>query len=181
MTTLDQSALSRIRGACRLAGLRLDQAELGALVSRSQFDELVERALAVVEASEVMAAAQQAMLQDRLVDPEARRDFSIALNGLLYGKRSLEQRFDHFVGLLYALDLGTWPLATVWPFLRYPDRFLMVDAGWWPAAADAGPDWSRYRASQRQAHAARQALGAADLVPVYLAGLASPSSRPSPG
>jgi len=152
-----------LNAASELAALRLAQSALGPMISRGQFDRIAEHVRDVAAATQLLAPEDLARLEGVLDDEAMRRDFSIALNGLLHGKRSLEERFKHWLTVLAQQSMASWPMATIWPFLLHPQRYCPV----FPAQSQnhaenadfdlsAQPTWPAYVASQRLAHQLRK-------------------------
>ncbi|MEN1726977.1 MAG: hypothetical protein AAGJ52_00930 [Pseudomonadota bacterium] len=170
--TLTRPALIK---ACNLARLRLDAQALGPMISRSQFDRVADHLLELLSVAELVPAQDLEDLRTELADEVGRRDLAIAINGLLHGKRSMEERFKHALGVFAHWGLARWPLLTVWSFLLHPDRYLLVDREGLiaqdPAAGDLPeqPDWTSYCLSQRIGLKLKKAHGAEDLIDVVLA------------
>ncbi|TVQ41437.1 MAG: hypothetical protein EA370_02020 [Wenzhouxiangella sp.] len=169
---------SRLHAAFELTALRLGQPVLGPMISRGQFDRIAEHVREVLAASRMLPDEDKDLLSKALDDDSARKEFAIALNGLLHGKRSMEERFGHWMGVLSRHGLATWPIATIWPFLLHPQRYFPI----FPAvfngqltdaeatvAPGAAPDWSGYVASQRLAHQLRKARAMDSLLDLYQA------------
>lgn len=168
------STVSSLNEACELASLRLAQPVLGPMISRGQFERIAEQVREVAAASELLTPEDLICLERALEDETARKDFAIALNGLLHGKRSLEERFKHWLTVLSGQSMASWPMATLWPFLIHPQRYFPV----FPAPLkdhadaaeldlDAPPTWPAYVASQRLAHQLRKSrnlVSFADLI-----------------
>ncbi|MCH8477071.1 MAG: hypothetical protein LAT56_03905 [Wenzhouxiangella sp.] len=153
------SSGSRNNAASELASLRLAQPALGPMISRGQFDRIAEHVREVAVAAELLAVTDMARLEHVLSDEAMCKYFAIALNGLLHGKRSLEERFGHWLGVLAAQSMASWPMATIWPFLLHPQRYFPVFPDQLKIHADsagldlsAQPTWPAYVASQRLAH-----------------------------
>lgn len=165
---------SRLLAACELAALRLGQPALGPMISRGQFDRIAEHVAEVSAACALLSTEEDRALAAVLHNEESGKEFAIALNALLHGKRSLEERFVHWIGMLSRHGLATWPVATMWPFLLYPDRYFPVFPDWFSKIAVDGavdlarpPDWAGYVASQRLAHAARKNRGLDSLLDLW--------------
>jgi len=162
---------------CNLARLRLSSEALGPMISRSQFDRVAEHLLEVLSVTELLPPQDFEALETELADEVARRDLAIAINGLLHGKRSMEERFKHALGVFVHWGLARWPLLTVWPFLLYPDRYLPVRPDSLETLAarhdlalhlPQSPDWPAYQASQRCGHRLKREAGLADLIELVL-------------
>jgi hypothetical protein len=131
------------------------------MISRSQFDRVAEHLLDVLSVTELLPPQDFEALETELADEVARRDLAIAINGLLHGKRSMEERFKHALGVFAHWGLARWPLLTVWPFLLHPDRYALIH---WEVLLSLArqhgheidlpdtPDWPAFQTSQRLAH-----------------------------
>ena len=66
------------------------------LLASENYAEISKRALKVVNATNLIFPNEKMSLKDGLADPQAQRQFGIALHTLLYGDVLLEQRFVGF-------------------------------------------------------------------------------------
>ena len=179
MTTPLPLSREAILKACDLARLRLASEALGPMISRSQFDRVAEHLLEVLSVTELLSPQDLEALETELADEVGRRDLAIAINGLLHGKRAMEERFKHALGVFAHWGLARWPLLTVWPFLLHPDRYLLVRRDRLAALAPEAerlpeqPDWAGFCASQRIGQSLRRQRQAEDLVDVVLDAAAS--------
>ena len=169
------AALNRetIVKACNLAQLRLDAQALGPMVSRSQFDRIADHFIEVLSAADLLPPKDFDDLRTALDDEVARRDLSIAVNGLLHGKRSMEERFKHALGVFAHWNLARWSLMTVWSFLRYPDRYLLINSSSSLTSASqkplpTKPDWPSFCRSQQGGLKIKKQLDAEDLIEVVI-------------
>ena len=52
--------------------------------------------------------------------------FAKSLFDLLYGKDKFEERFNRYCDILYSLKVGSWPLATFFLFIIFPNEHMMM-------------------------------------------------------
>jgi hypothetical protein len=178
MTAISNPQLkAQLIAALDLAELRLGHAVLGPMISRNQFERITEHALETLRATAILPPDRLDELEKVLEDESCRKSFGIALNGLLHGKRGMQERFEHWIDVLKSLDIATWSMATIWPFLLFPDRFLVIDETLLTEALGghgesfelpATLDWEGYRDSQRLAHQLKTRFGASDMLDLYL-------------
>jgi len=120
------------------------------LISKSEFALIAERLKDIVESDERIPPDDRDRFLAALEDEDARRDLAIAINGLLHGKRMMEERFKHCLSVFRRLDLDTWPLISVWLAALHPGRYFVIDSDF---ASEAGLslDWPGFCQSQRAA------------------------------
>lgn len=109
-----------------LARQRLDETELRQLLADGRADEVCDRAMKIVNASNLIHQIEKMKLSDGLKNTEAQVAFATALAELLYGSGSDERRFTHFADVLEAMGAEKWTIATYFPFLLSPDRHMFL-------------------------------------------------------
>jgi len=152
--THENSANSTAIDAPDLVQLRLDAQVLGPMISRSQFDRVADHFKEVLDHEDGVPSQDREHFVAALSDDEARRDLAIAINGLLHGKRGMQERFDHCLATLQRFDLATWPLLTVWLAALHPGRYHLI-GGDTAVSAGLTLNWSGFCQSQRVASSDR--------------------------
>ncbi|AKS40447.1 hypothetical protein [Wenzhouxiangella marina] len=190
MSSTDPSTIASAPGrddliaACELARLRLGLEAFPPMVSRNQYDRIGEQLFEVLDRAPLLSAEDRAALEKGFADEMGQRELSIAINGVMHGKRAMEERFKHLLHVFAHYGLTGWPLATLWLFLAFPDRFVMIEpVGFARLLAEhapdqalpTAPDWAAYQHSQRLAHSLKANLAARDPVDLVLAQIASPT------
>lgn len=111
--------------AHRLAAELLAEAELHRLLSRD-VDDIVQRALRVVNATNLIFPNEKMSLRDGLSEAAQRKPFAQALFEFLHGSGPLERRFTGFVAILGAIGAAKWTIASYFPFLYSPADYVFL-------------------------------------------------------
>lgn len=105
---------------------QLSQAHFKTFMDASQFKEITQHALAVIDATEMLSHFEAAGLKKALTGDLPQRAFGEALYGLLYGEGEPEARFNAFVETLKTMNSAKWPIATYFPFMAEPTKHLVL-------------------------------------------------------
>lgn len=100
----------------------LDPAQLEALLQQDEADTVHSRAVEVLRGTDLVSASQVELLQS--LNDEQRAVFARALFELLFGRESFDARFDALVESIG--EACSWPLATVFLALVYPNQHVCV-------------------------------------------------------
>jgi hypothetical protein len=109
----------------------LDRPTFKNLLDSRSYAEIVSRASRVVIPVNLVSKFEKAALHDGLATPENAKTFSVALFEFLYGKGPDQSRFTGFVETLESLPqpkttTTKWTIATIFPFVARPDRYLFL-------------------------------------------------------
>lgn len=88
--------------------------------------EIARRALKVVNATNLIFPNEKMALKDGLVGAAGQESFTRALRGLLFGEEPLQGRFEVFARVLESIGAAKWTIASYFPFIMHPDRFMFV-------------------------------------------------------
>lgn len=150
---IEQERDYKVEASTLCQGL-LGQAELARLIEGRHEDEVVIRALRVLNATNLVFPNEKMSLRDGLRDRESGLAFARSLGDLLYGGGEPNVRFDSFAELLHQIGAAKWTIATYYPFLRFPEQFMFLKPLVTCAAADrcgfdisyrADLNWPTYR------------------------------------
>ncbi len=139
---------------------------LPSLVDREAFDEVVARSLRVVNKSNLIYPNEKMAFRDGLT-PSTTARFSLALHDLLYGSADEQHRFGAWTNVLLDMNAAKWTIATYFPFLGDPDRYMFCKPMVTQAAADVCTfelnyrpelNWLTYRSVQQFAAVLRQEI-----------------------
>jgi hypothetical protein len=146
-------------------------------------DALVDAALQIDAATNLVSPFEKAALRDGLKDPQGALRFFGALSALVDAGAPTEGHFEALAQAVEALPAGrgkvfTWPIVTMFPFLACPDRHLFVK----PVATrneahrlrhdlayDPAPNWATYASALSMAaklQAELSSLGCRDMIDV---------------
>src|SRR2546428_2618192 len=107
----------------------LSEDEVTRLLSQGSPDEVIHRALRVVNATNLIFPNEKMALRDGLVADDNRARFAHALFQLLHGAGPLEPRFLSFCAVLEAIEAAKWPIASYFPFLYEPATHVFLKPG----------------------------------------------------
>lgn len=102
--------------------------ELKALHKAENYEEITERALKVLDGTDLVTGAEVKLLKK--MQPPRRRSFGKAVFELLHGDGAFDLRFERFVAELNTAlpkkKQPSWQLATTLPALMYPETHICV-------------------------------------------------------
>lgn len=130
--------------AHELAVLELSAARLGAALAAGHFDDIVNAALHVLNATNLVFPNEKMALSDGLDSPAAREKFSRRLVDLLHGSESYQVRFEAFADFLLEVNAAKWTGATYFPFILCPRDHMFLKPEVTQKAADAYGFWLAY-------------------------------------
>jgi hypothetical protein len=98
-----------------LAQELLGKAAFDSLIGNGDFEEIVKRALRVVNATNLVFPNEKMSLKDGLVRAENQNEFSKSLSSLLYSEDNFKER-----------DSAKWTTATYFLFIIQPEKYMFV-------------------------------------------------------
>ena len=104
----------------------LSKEEFFALLSDEAYSEVAKRSLKLLNATNLVFPNEKMALKDGLSDQTSQMEFSNTLFELLYGEDELKQRFTAFSTALDNMNAGKWTIATYFPFMASPDKYMFV-------------------------------------------------------
>ena len=103
------------------------------LLAADNVEELVRRAQSVEARSNLLSVPEKNAFRESLAEQAAAQAFFRKLFDLLASAEISEEHFNSYVGILdspHFLENGrnsaTWPIATLFPFLAQPERFIFL-------------------------------------------------------
>jgi len=114
----------------------LNQESFNELLEANNYDEIVIRALKVVNKFKLFVPNEKMSLKDGLVEAEAKERFSLSLYNLLYSTDDLEMRFKGWISTLQAIGADKWTTATYFLFVIFPDKYMFIKPTVTQAVAD---------------------------------------------
>ena len=96
------------------------------LLDASEYDEVVKRALHVVNKTNLIFPNEKMALKDGLKDEKKKRQFSEKLYELLYGAGELRPRFEAFARHLEDIGAAKWTIVSYFLFIAFPDRYIFL-------------------------------------------------------
>ena len=96
------------------------------LLESGNFDEIVRRALQVVNKTNLIFPNEKMRLRDGLKTPAQVQFFAERLFDLLYGAGEFRKRFEDFAACLEEIEAAKWTTMTYFPFLAFPDEHMFL-------------------------------------------------------
>ncbi|MBN1882472.1 MAG: DUF3553 domain-containing protein [Deltaproteobacteria bacterium] len=109
-----------------LAQKLLEKGEYSLLLKDQDYEEIVKRALKIVNATNLIFPNEKMSLRDGLENFDAKKEFSEVLYLLLYDEGELEGRFNRFARMLEKINAAKWTTATYFPFIMFPENYMFV-------------------------------------------------------
>jgi hypothetical protein len=128
----------------------LGREEHRALLGREDYAEVARRAVTIESRTNLLFSFEKMALRDAVKPPAGARAFAEGLYEFLYGRASLETRFERWCEVIAGLPrrqtrVLTWPLMTIFGFLAEPEtHFFLKPMVTRTAATEYGFDF-RYR------------------------------------
>ncbi len=109
----------------------LGQPEYSRLLKAGDFEEIAARAVRLESRTNLLFSFEKMALRDAVKGAEGARRFAEGLFGYVYGKGTLEDRFDAWVSTVSRLPrrqtrVLTWPVVTVFGFLGNPQVHMFL-------------------------------------------------------
>ena len=158
--------------AHHLAQKTICRSELARLLSTGDFPEMSRRLRRVSNATNLIFPNEKMSLKNGIETPASQETFTKSAFDLLYGDDDLKVRFERYVEVLEGIGAAKWTIATFFPFIVYPDRYMFLKPSVTKNAADISgfeinyrPDlnWHTYESALAYANYLREEL--VDLAP----------------
>ncbi len=121
--------------AIAMAQKLLAKSELDRLLGAGAIAEIMANVRAIQKVATGLLHPLGDIIPFNKMPTEKDRAFAEALRELLHGSGAYEARFDKFVATLADAQLATWPLATVFPALVYPNEHTFVKPSYYEKQA----------------------------------------------
>jgi hypothetical protein len=109
----------------------LDAQSFRKLLARGEYRQIADTALRIESRTNLLFSFEKMALRDALRPAAGARLFAHELHAFLYGRGSLQRRFDDWVQAITELPrtrgrVLTWPVVTAFGFIARPDRHLFL-------------------------------------------------------
>ena len=129
------------------------------LLKNKEFKTVAGIAVKIESRTNLLFSFEKMALRDAVKDPGGAEAFAKGLYKYIYGKESLQQRFEDFVAVVGKLPrkqtrVLTWPLVTVFGFIGNPKEHIFLKPVVTKSAArkydypfnyHSKPNWSTYQ------------------------------------
>lgn len=137
----------------------LHQKAFAKLIRKEAFEEIASTVVKIESRTNLLFSFEKMALRDAVQSAEGAKNFSIGLYDYVYGKDSVEKRFERFVKVIALLPrkqtrVLTWPLVTVFGFIADPTQHMFLKPRVTQAAAEkynydfkytSKPNWETYK------------------------------------
>jgi len=148
----------------------LNEADYSTLLKKGKFSEIAQKAVRIESRTNLLFSFEKMALRDAVKTGEGARDFARGLFEYVYGKASLQERFEAFSEVLSGLPrkqtrVHTWPLQTVFGFIANPQENIFLKPRVTQVAAEkyaydflyrSRPNWDTYKSLLDFAEAVRK-------------------------
>jgi hypothetical protein len=109
----------------------LNRKEYERLLNSSLYDEIAKRAVNIETKTNLLFSFEKMALRDAVISPAGAKLFAKGLFDYIYGRGTLQARFETFIEVIGRLPrkqtrVLTWPLVTVFGFIARPDKFIFL-------------------------------------------------------
>jgi hypothetical protein len=129
------------------------------MLAAKKFQQIAKTAVYIESKTNLLFSFEKMALRDAVKTYSAARVFCTALYDLIYGKKTLELRFENYIAALAKLPrkqtrVLTWPLVTVLGFIAKPKQFIFLKPNITKIAAKkygydfdyvSRPNWKTYQ------------------------------------
>lgn len=110
---------------------QLPKSEHASLLRAGRATEIAARAVRIESRTNLLFSFEKMALRDAVRSPRGAHGFAEGLYELLYGRGSLERRFEYWIEAVAALPrkqtrVLTWPVLTVFGFIARPDEHVFL-------------------------------------------------------
>jgi hypothetical protein len=137
----------------------LNKIEFQRLLDAEEYDEIALRAVRIESRTNLLFSFEKMALRDAIKSVEGAKAFATGLFDYIYGKDSLQKRFERFVEVVASLPrkqtrVLTWPLVTVFGFIGNPNEHIFLKPKVTKTAAEkyqydfkysSRPNWETYK------------------------------------
>lgn len=104
----------------------LDEDELSTLLEKSEYDAVCQRALQVIDGTNLIFPTEKASLRVALSVATQQELFAEGLYQLLYGDGEFERRFLDFSSMLKKIGTPKWTIISYLLFVVFPGEYMFV-------------------------------------------------------
>ena len=104
----------------------LDELSFGKLIKTSDYEKICVNALKVVNKTNLIFPNEKMALKDGLKSSDNKKEFSISLFDILYGKSDLSERFENYAKTLSNINASKWTIQTYFLFITFPQKYIFM-------------------------------------------------------
>ena len=137
----------------------LNKKEYQRLLAKKEYSEIALRGVRLETKTNLLFSFEKMALRDAVKSKEGAKAFSEGLYEYVYGKGTVQKRFENFTEVLDSLPrkqtrVRTWPLQTVFGFIANPSEHIFLKPRVTQSAAEkyrydftyrSKPNWETYK------------------------------------
>lgn len=137
----------------------LNKSDYESLLKEKNYEQIALTAVRIESKTNLLFSFEKMALRDAIKPLEGAKSFALGLYDYIYGKASLEKRFERFTEVIAGLPrkqtrVLTWPLTTVFGFIANPDEHIFLKPKVTRVAAEkymfdfdykSKPNWDTYQ------------------------------------
>lgn len=138
---------------------KLNEKRFRSLLDKKEYADISRLAVGIESKTNLLFSFEKMALRDAVKDTGAAKLFAEGLYNFIYGKNSLNLRFEYFVEMIAQLPVVqtkvlSWPLVTVFGFIARPSEFIFLKPTVTKRAAEkyyfdfkyhSKPNWNTYK------------------------------------
>jgi len=104
----------------------LNKEEYEELLKNSDYDEIIQRALKIINTTTLVLANEKTAIRDGLSSDDAKVEFSELLFNLLYDQDNEKQHFINFSTFLESIAANKWTIVSYFQFLIHSNNHMFI-------------------------------------------------------
>jgi len=104
----------------------LDEEDLNTLLQKSEYDAVCQRALQVIDGTNLIYPNEKALLRTALSTETQQKLFAEGVYQLLYGTSEFQRRFLDFSTVLKKIGAPKWTIISYLLFVVFPEKYMFV-------------------------------------------------------
>jgi len=137
----------------------LNKADYEKLLRAKKYTDIAAKAVRIESRTNLLFSFEKMALRDAVKETQGAKAFALGLFDYVYGRTSLQDRFENFSSVIATLPrkqtrVHTWPLQTVFGFIANPQEHIFLKPRVTQIAADkydfdfnyqSKPNWATYK------------------------------------
>ena len=104
----------------------LNKEEYEELLKNNDYDEIIQRALKIINTTTLVLANEKTAIRDGLSSDDAKVEFSELLFNLLYDQDNEKQHFINFSTFLESIAANKWTIVSYFQFLIHSNNHMFI-------------------------------------------------------
>jgi len=96
------------------------------LIENDSYDEIVKRALKIINSTNLIFPNEKMSLKDGLVNDNDKKSFATILFDVLYDRENEQLNFERFVLFLEKIESAKWTIISYFQFFINPNEYIFI-------------------------------------------------------